>query len=277
MRTALIVGTYLLASALFILGLKGLTHPRTAVRGNLLAALGMFLAVVVTLVDRRIVDWTVILAGLVVGSALGAIVATKIQMTAMPQLVALFNGLGGAASVLVAGAALMGFGLPEKSLALQYAAASAVAGLIGAVTFWGSLVAFGKLQVLIPERAMSFTGQRVFNVVLAVLALGLGAALIVSPESSGTWYWALVGVATVLGVSLVMPIGGADMPVVIALLNSYSGLAAAATGFVLMSDLRCAAGDFPPVAPQGLDHVPRRRRARIGGRPASRRDHRLRK
>ncbi len=242
MRTTLIVGTYLLASALFILGLKGLTHPRTAVRGNLLGALGMFLAVVVTLVDRRIVDWTVILAGLVVGSALGAIVATKIQMTAMPQLVALFNGLGGAASVLVAGAALMGFGLSEKSLALQYAAASAVAGLIGAVTFWGSLVAFGKLQVLIPERAMSFTGQRVFNAVLAVLALGLGAALIVSPESSGTWYWALVGVATVLGVSLVMPIGGADMPVVIALLNSYSGLAAAATGFVLMNNVLIIAG-----------------------------------
>ncbi|MFQ5932017.1 MAG: NAD(P)(+) transhydrogenase (Re/Si-specific) subunit beta [Nitrospiraceae bacterium] len=242
MRTALIVGTYLLASALFILGLKGLTHPRTAVRGNLLGALGMFLAVLVTLVDRRIIDWTVILAGLVVGSALGAILATKIQMTAMPQLVALFNGLGGAASALVAGAALMGSGLPEKSLVLQYAAASAAAGLIGAVTFWGSLVAFGKLQVLIPERAMSFTGQQVFNAVLAVLALGLGASLIVSPESSGTWYWALVGVASVLGVSLVMPIGGADMPVVIALLNSYSGLAAAATGFVLMNNVLIIAG-----------------------------------
>ena len=243
MHAALITGAYLIASALFILGLKGLTHPRTAVRGNLLAALGMLLAVLVTLLDQRIIDWTVILAGLVVGSAVGAVLAAKIQMTAMPQLVALFNGLGGAASTLVAGSALMGSGLPDDSLVIQYTAASAAAGLIGTVTFWGSLVAFGKLQELIPERAMSFPGQQAFNAALGVLALGLAAWLIVRPEDSGA-YWALVLVASVLGVSLVTPIGGADMPVVIALLNSYSGIAAAATGFVLMNNVLIIAGSL---------------------------------
>ncbi len=241
MRTALITAVYLLASALFIFGLKGLTHPRTAVRGNFLGALGMFLAVVVTLLDRRIVDWPVLLAGLVIGSAIGAVLAAKIQMTAMPQLVALFNGLGGAASALVAGTALMGAGLPQVGLPAQFGLASAVAGLIGAVTFWGSLVAFGKLQELIPERAMFFHGQQVFNAVLGVVAIGLAGWLVVTPDP-GYWYWALVVVASILGVSLVTPIGGADMPVVIALLNSYSGLAASATGFVLMNNVLIIAG-----------------------------------
>ncbi|MFQ5992729.1 MAG: NAD(P)(+) transhydrogenase (Re/Si-specific) subunit beta [Nitrospiraceae bacterium] len=243
MRTALITGAYLLASVLFILGLKGLTHPRTAVRGNILGALGMLLAVLVTLLDRRIVDWTVILAGLVVGSAIGAVLAAKIQMTAMPQLVALFNGLGGAASALVAGAALMGSGLPDEGLMLQYLAASAAAGIVGAVTFWGSLVAFGKLQELIPERAMYFPGQQAFNAVLAAACVGLGIWLLITPQTD-SWYWVLVAVASVLGVSLVTPIGGADMPVVIALLNSYSGLAAAATGFVLTNNVLIIAGSL---------------------------------
>ncbi len=241
MRTALITAVYLLASALFIFGLKGLTHPRTAVRGNFLGALGMFLAVVVTLLDRRIVDWPVLLAGLVIGSAIGAVLAAKIQMTAMPQLVALFNGLGGGASALVAGTALMGAGLPQVGLSAQFGLASAAAGLIGAVTFWGSLVAFGKLQELIPERAMSFPGQQVFNAVLGVVAIGLAGWLVVTPDP-GYWYWVLVVVASILGVSLVTPIGGADMPVVIALLNSYSGLAASATGFVLMNNVLIIAG-----------------------------------
>ena len=243
MRTPLIIGAYLIASALFILGLKGLTHPRTAVRGNLLGALGMFIAVLVTLLDQRIVDWTTLLAGLVVGGAIGAVLAAKIQMTAMPQLVALFNGLGGAASALVAGTALMGAGLPDQSLAAQFTIASAAAGLIGAVTFWGSLVAFGKLQELIPERAMYFPGQQVVNALLGVLALGLAGWLVMTPDSA-IWYWALVAAASVLGVLLVTPIGGADMPVVIALLNSYSGVAAAATGFVLMNNVLIIAGSL---------------------------------
>ncbi len=241
MYSWIITATYLLASALFIMGLKGLTHPRTAVRGNFLGALGMFLAVVVTLLDQRIIDWTVLLAGLVVGGAIGAILAAKIQMTAMPQLVAMFNGLGGAASALVAGTALMGADLPQEGFTAQFAIASAAAGLIGGVTFWGSLVAFGKLQELIPERSMAFPGQQGFNALLGVVALGLAAWLVVTPDPTGV-YWALVIVASVLGLSLVTPIGGADMPVVIALLNSYSGLAASATGFVLMNNVLIIAG-----------------------------------
>jgi NAD(P) transhydrogenase subunit beta len=164
-------------------------------------------------------------------------------MTAMPQLVALFNGLGGAASALVAGTALMGAGFPDQSLAAQFTFAAAAAGLIGAVTFWGSLVAFGKLQELISERAMYFPGQQVVNALLGVLALGLAGWLVMTPDSA-IWYWALVAVASVLGVLLVTPIGGADMPVVIALLNSYSGVAAAATGFVLMNNVLIIAGSL---------------------------------
>ncbi len=243
MQNVLINATYLLASALFILGLKGLTHPRTAVRGNLLGALGMFLAVVVTLLDQRIVDWTVVLAGLLVGTAIGVVLAVKIQMTGMPQLVALFNGLGGAASALVAGTALMGAGLPGGGMLLQYTAASAAAGVIGAVTFWGSLVAFGKLQELIPEKPMAFPGQQVFNAILATVSIGLGVWLMFTPDP-GLWYWGVVILASILGVSLVTPIGGADMPVVIALLNSYSGIAAAATGFVLMNNVLIIAGSL---------------------------------
>ncbi len=241
MQNTVINGTYLLAAVLFILGLKGLTHPRTAVRGNLLGALGMFLAVVVTLLDQRIVDWTVVLAGLVVGSAVGTVLAIKIQMTAMPQLVALFNGLGGAASALVAGTALMGSGLPSEGVDLQFVIASAAAGLVGGVTFWGSLVAFGKLQELLGDRALCFPGQQGFNAFLAVILVGLCIWLVITPDR-GTWYWAVVVVASVLGITLVTPIGGADMPVVIALLNSYSGIAASATGFVLMNNVLIISG-----------------------------------
>lgn len=245
MRLTVISAAYLLASALFFLGLKGLTHPRTAVRGNLLGAAGMLIAVLATLLDQRIVGWAAILAGLLVGSVLGSLLALKIRMTAMPQLVALFNGLGGAASALVAGAALLVPPLPAASLSstVSYTIATVAAGLIGAVTFWGSLVAFAKLQELMSERPMSFPGQQAANAALAAIAVGLGAWLVSAPEAVSHYWW-LVGVASILGVSLVLPIGGADMPVVIALLNSYSGLAAAATGFVLMNNVLIIAGSL---------------------------------
>ena len=147
-QTVIINIVYLIASVLFILGLKGLTHPRTAVRGNLTAALAMLIAVVVTLLDKDIVSFGVILAGIIIGGAIGVTLAVKIQMTAMPELVAFFNGLGGGASVLVAGAALVEAGIRTKNPELQLTIATAVSGLVGAVTFWGSLVAFGKLQGL---------------------------------------------------------------------------------------------------------------------------------
>ncbi|MEE9187568.1 MAG: NAD(P)(+) transhydrogenase (Re/Si-specific) subunit beta, partial [Bacteroidota bacterium] len=151
MSSALVNIVYLIAAVLFVLGLKGLAHPRTAVRGNLLGAMGMFIAVVVTLLDRQIVSFEVILVGVVIGSTVGATVAVKIRMTAMPQLVGLLNGLGGGASALVAGAALVEAVILARELATDFAVATATSGLIGGVAFWGSLVAFGKLEGIITE------------------------------------------------------------------------------------------------------------------------------
>ena len=243
MTAFLINAGYLVAAVLFIFGLKGLTHPRTAVRGNLLGACGMLLAIVITLTDRNIVGFEVILIGIVIGAAIGAVLAIKIEMTAMPELVALFNGFGGMASVLVAGAALiegtLGGGVPL----VQVSVAVAASGLIGAVTFWGSLVAFGKLKGIINENAVLFTGQQVINAVLAIIALALSAGVIMDPANI-LLYGLLVVVASILGVLLVIPIGGADMPVVVALLNSYSGLAAAATGFVLSNNVLIITGSL---------------------------------
>ncbi len=234
---------YLIASVLFILGLKGLTHPRTAVRGNLLGATGMFIAVVLTLTNQRIISFEMILLGIVIGGAIGAVLAVKIQMTEMPELVALFNGFGGIASVLVAGAALFESAQGTDVPLLQLTIAIAASGLIGAVTFWGSLVAFGKLKGLVNEDAFLFSGQQIINAVLAVVTLSLAVWVVIDP-TNGMAYWGLVGVASILGVLLVMPIGGADMPVVVALLNSYSGLAAAANGFVLSNNVLIITGSL---------------------------------
>ena len=234
---------YLIASVLFILGLKGLTHPRTAVRGNLLGATGMLMAVVLTLINQKILSYEMILVGLVIGGAIGAVLAIKIQMTEMPELVALFNGFGGAASVLVAGAALIESTIGIDVPMAQLTVATAASGLIGAVTFWGSLVAFGKLRGLVNENAVLFSGQQGINALLAVVALAFALWVVMDPTSSLA-YWLLVVVASILGVLLVIPIGGADMPVVVALLNSYSGLAAAATGFVLSNNILIITGSL---------------------------------
>ncbi len=241
MPTAVVNLTYLIASVLFILGLKGLGHPRTAVRGNLLGAIAMLLAVAVTLLDRNIVGYEVIIAGFVVGAAIGAALAMKVQMTAMPQLVAVFNGFGGIASTLVAGAALMEAALVASVPALQMTVATVFSGIVGAVTFWGSLVAFGKLQGFVSGRPVRYKGEQVVKVVLLVAALVLGALVVVRPAGVDL-YWIMAGISSLLGILLVISIGGADMPVVIALLNSYSGLAAASTGFVLSNNVLIIAG-----------------------------------
>ncbi len=242
MTITLINVTYLVASILFILGLKGLTHPRTAVRGNLMGGAAMLLAVVVTLLDRNIVSFQMILLGVVLGSAFGAIVALKIQMTAMPQLVALFNGFGGGASVLVAGAALIEAASGGRA-GVQFSTATAASGLVGSVTLTGSIIAFAKLQGLVSEKSISIPGNQVLNAIVLLAAIALGGWVVMEP-ASGMAYWVLVGAASLLGILLVLPIGGADMPVVIALLNSYSGLAAAATGFVLSNNVLIIAGSL---------------------------------
>ena len=237
--------TYLAASILFILGIKGLTHPRTAVRGNLLGATGMLLAVVATLADRQVLGagtqgLGLILVGVLLGSAIGVTVALKIQMTAMPQMVALLNAFGGGASALIAGAVLAEAGAQT----LHTAVATVASGIIGSVTFWGSLVAFDKLQgLLLPDNPVHFPGQQVVNALLGVTALGLGV-WVVSDPSHLTAFGLLVAVSSVLGILLTIPIGGADMPVAIALLNSYSGLAAASTGFVLNNNILIITGSL---------------------------------
>jgi len=246
-KTALINIAYVVAAVLFIVGLKGLTHPRTAVRGNLLGALGMLLAIVATLFAQEIIGFKLIIIGITVGTVVGAFLAIKIAMTDVPQLVALFNGLGGIASVLVAGGALhkmvADIGAGQAQVSIPFSVATAVSGLIGAVTFFGSLVAFDKLQGLILTKDIRFPGIQVINGVLFLVCIALGYYLVGHPET--VWaYWVLSIAASVLGVFLVAPIGGADMPVVIALLNSYSGLAAAATGFVLNNNVLIIAGSL---------------------------------
>ena len=231
---------YLVAAVLFILGLKGLGKPRTARRGNLLGASGMLLAVLVTLLDQAIVSYWVLIAGLAVGAGVGGVLAVKVQMTSMPELVALFNGSGGAASVLVATASFIevtDLGVIDDQVSV---AASATA-VIGAVTLTGSIIAFFKLKESM--KWSGFSGIRIANAALALAAVVL-TVLVVTDPSNTTWLWALVVVGSLLGVLVVVPIGGADMPVVIALLNSLSGLAAAATGFVLDNTLLIIAGSL---------------------------------
>ena len=243
MPSAVINFAYLLASALFIFALKGMSHPRSAVRGNFLGALGMFIAVLVTLLDRRIVSYEIILAGLVVGSGIGALLAVKIQMTAMPQMVALLNGFGGAASALVAGAALAETVHAGGPFDLQLTVATALSGLIGGVTFLGSLIAFGKLQELIAGAAVVFPGRHAVNALFLLINVALCVLVVMQPEQL-LWYWLLLGASCILGVLATIGIGGADMPVVISLLNSYSGLAACATGFVLQNNMLIVAGSL---------------------------------
>jgi len=289
---------YLIAAVLFILDLKMLAHPRTAVRGNQLGALAMALAVVATLASGRW-DWTYIILGIGIGSLIGAVAAIKVKMTSMPEMVGLFNGFGGGASVLVAGSALIAtfnaVGAGATAGDMQMKVATVLSGLIGSVTFFGSYVAFGKLAEFLCVKWKLYTWQKIIKYgsslavaaggiwyglsldfsplsiafmvsmlmiagmllmkkdrfpgmnllksLSAVAAVVIGVMLVLDPSNTAL-FWVLVGVAGVLGVVLTLSIGGADMPVVIALLNSYSGLAAAATGFVINNTVLIIAGSL---------------------------------
>lgn len=235
---------YLVAATLFILGIKGLSHPRTAVRGNLTGALGMLLAIVLTLLDQNIIRYEIIIAGFIVGGVIGAVLALKIRITAMPEMVALLNGFGGGASVVVAGAALIATTFATGAPQGQSLVATVASGIIGAVTFWGSLIAFAKLEGLFTESSVQLPGHQLVNIALFAGSLVLGAMIVTNPSSAVVYYWVMVIVASVLGVLLTLPIGGADMPVAICLLNSYSGLAAASTGFVLANNALIITGSL---------------------------------
>jgi NAD(P) transhydrogenase subunit beta len=224
--------TYLLSAILFVVGLKRLQSPATARAGNALASLAMLLAIVATLVDTEILTWTGILIGVALGGVIGGFAARKVEMTQMPQLVGIFNGFGGGASALVAVAEFVasptvGPGTTGVTILLGT--------LIGGVTFSGSFIAFAKLQELMTGNPITFPGQNPFNAALLLGALALGAMAlgVFGGLDPLVVFWVFCAVSLALGVLLVIPIGGADMPVVISLLNSYSGLAASAAGFVI--------------------------------------------
>ncbi|HIM85486.1 MAG TPA: NAD(P)(+) transhydrogenase (Re/Si-specific) subunit beta [Acidimicrobiia bacterium] len=231
---------YLVAAVLFILGLKGLGRPRTAVRGNLMGATGMLVAILVTLLDQSIISYLTLAVALLIGSVVGVLLAVKVKMTSMPELVALFNGFGGGASVLVATASFIeavDLGSADNRLAI----AAGVTALIGAVTFSGSIIAFFKLQESL--KGSGFTGLHLVRAAVMLVSVGLVAMVALQPDTRG-WLWALVGAGLLLGVLGTIAIGGADMPVVIALLNAFSGVAASATGFVLDNSLLIIAGSL---------------------------------
>lgn len=235
---------YLVASILFIVGIKQLAHPKTATRGNFLGALGMLIAVVATLFDREILSYEWIAVGVLIGSVIGIILAIKIQMTAMPQLVAVLNGFGGIASVFVAGAALQ-LSIPKYAYAVNYQEVVSIvfSAIVGGITFSGSFIAFGKLQGFITEKAVRYPGDQLVKILVGLTAVGLGVYGCLEPTDESI-YWILSGVSLLLGIFLVIPIGGADMPVVISLLNSYSGIAASATGFVLNNNVLIISGSL---------------------------------
>jgi NAD(P) transhydrogenase subunit beta len=247
MDPALIRLAYIATAALFIAGLKLLSSPRTAPRGNFIAACGMLIAIGVTLFDPEVQNFGFIISGIVVGWAIGVVLAQKVKMTAMPQMVALLNGLGGGASVLVVASELNFLATSEAASVLEPGMALTVPAVlstvIGAVALTGSLVAFAKLQELMPGRPIVYPFQQIINLLLLLTAAFLAERVVSSPFSAFPFV-GLCLISAVLGVLSVLPIGGADMPVVISLLNSYSGLAASATGFVLNNNALIIGGSL---------------------------------
>ncbi len=233
--------TYLVAASLFILGLKKLGSPATARNGNLVAAVGMLLAIVATMLDQKVLNYEMILVGLAIGSIIGAVIAYKVEMTQMPQMVGLLNGLGGASSALIAVAEFWRLLGSSQPIPLDVNISMLLDVLIGGVTLTGSFLAFAKLQGLVRGTPITFPLQQPVNLLLLGAYLAGSAYLIMSPDSLPI-FLAVVAVSLVLGVMFVLPIGGGDMPVVISLLNSLSGVAAAAAGFVVMNNMLIIAG-----------------------------------
>ena len=222
---------YVLASVLFILGIKKLSHPKTARNGNTIAFIGMMIAISVTLLSYGQLDYWQIATGMIIGAIIGATFAIRVEMTQMPQMVAIFNGFGGGASALVAAAEFLKTGeLSTFTLSIII-----LSIFVGTLTFTGSFIAFGKLQGFVSGQPVVFPGQQVFNGLMALAIIFIGHHVVQSP-SDMNYFYAVAAISAIMGITLTIPIGGADMPVVISLLNSYSGVAAAATGFVLMNN-----------------------------------------
>jgi NAD(P) transhydrogenase subunit beta len=232
---------YLATIVSFILALRFLSHPTTARRGNWIGAIGMLIAVGVTFAQRRIDSVWEILVGMAIGGVFGAVAARRVKMTAMPQMVALFNGVGGGAAALISLAEFHNQAPDPGRLHGDISVSIVLSALIGSISFAGSMVAFSKLQELIQGRPIVYAGQQVVNALLLGAVAAAGVAIVAGAERQ--WLlWALVGGALVFGVLFVLPIGGADMPVVISLLNAFTGLAAAATGFELENNVLIVSG-----------------------------------
>ena len=229
---------YIVAAALFVFGLKMLGSPATARRGNALSAAGMLIAVVVTLLSRGILEWHWIAVAMLVGAVIGALAARLVAMTSMPEMVALFNGTGGAASLLVGWAALYADGSTFTAITVTLSV------LIGGVTLSGSILAWGKLSEVLGSRAVVFGAQRFVNALILVGLLAAGVLFVLEPAPDSPIFFVILGLALLLGVMAVLPIGGADMPVVISLLNSYSGLAACAAGFAINNNILIVSGSL---------------------------------
>jgi NAD(P) transhydrogenase subunit beta len=232
---------YLVTIVTFILALRFLSRPDKARWGNRIGALGMLLAIAVTFAQNEIVSYWEIAVGMVIGGGFGAVAARRVKMTAMPQMVALFNGVGGGAAALVSWAEFHNRAPDPGNLKLDISIAIMLSALIGAISFAGSMVAFSKLQELIQGRPITYPGQQVVNGF--VLATAVAAGISIAAGGEEQWLmWALLGCSTLFGVLFVLPIGGADMPVVISLLNAFTGLAAAATGFELENNVLIVSG-----------------------------------
>tara|TARA_Y100000591_G_C21804459_1_gene683976 strand:- start:290 stop:1696 length:1407 start_codon:yes stop_codon:yes gene_type:complete len=233
---------YIIAAIFFIIGLKRLSSPGTARNGNRLASVGMLIAVLVTVLGNNILGWEWIITSILIASVVGFFSARKIQMTAMPQLVAIFNGLGGSASGLIAAGELYKLIEASSEIAKDTTVTIMISTIIGSLTLTGSLIAFGKLQEIMPTRPLLLPARNILNIIL-ILALIFSAIWLVIEPSYTPFIIAAI-IALILGILIVIPIGGADMPVVIALLNSYSGIAGAATGFVLENNILIISGSL---------------------------------
>ncbi|NNE98024.1 MAG: NAD(P)(+) transhydrogenase (Re/Si-specific) subunit beta [Pyrinomonadaceae bacterium] len=239
MNSAVIINiAYILSAALFIYGLKELSSPATARRGNFISSVGMFIAVVVTLFNQGILEYQWIILGIAIGGLIGAAAARTVAMTAMPEMVALFNGFGGLASLLVGWVALYGAGTTTFTIITII-----LSVLIGGVTFTGSIIAWGKLSGKIDGKPILFSGQQIFNTLLMLGILVCGVLFALEPTNL-TYLYVIIALSFVFGIMFVIPIGGGDMPVVISLLNSYSGLAACAAGFAINNLLLIVAGSL---------------------------------
>ena len=229
---------YVLSSVLFIFGIKRLSHPKTARSGNFIASMGMLIAIITTLIANGNISLEIVGLGIVIGSIIGAFFAIRVEMTQMPQMVAIFNGFGGIASSLIASAEYLN---PDGILTTFSLSTISLSVFVGTLTFTGSFIAFGKLQGFISGQPIVFPGQQILNGLIALFLVAT-AAFMVSTQDSINYFYILLALSAVLGITLTIPIGGADMPVVISLLNSYSGIAAASTGFVLNNNALIISG-----------------------------------